>query len=233
MGPLTLTDTYFFNRNVPDVPTWLTAFWYAATAASIFGIALLACVAAFSLRGAKRQLLACTGAPATMMIACSGIGYVFLAALALRFFYDRYILFLLLPGALLIALTAGRPSARLSKSSSVLIALILMFQATFAVVATRDYIEWNRTRWAATTALTAAGIPRTSIDGGYEFNGWFGYDSDYRSKRGKSPWWVVDNEYIIASGPLPGYSVFQTYPFRRILTRRQSDVFILHREKPN
>lgn len=233
MGPLTLTDTYFLNQNFPDVPAWLAAFWYAATFASILGIALLACMVAYGLRGARGHLLVSPSAPAMIIIVCSGVAYMLLGALALQFFYDRYILFLLLTTVIFIgSLAAETPSDGLSKNGSVLLALVLTLQAAFAVVATRDYIEWNRKRWAATSTLIAAGVPRTSIDGGYEFNGWFGYDPNYRIKRGKSPWWVTDDEYVIASGPVAGYSVFRAYPFRRLLTGRQSEILVLRRDRP-
>ena len=95
-----------------------------------------------------------------------------------------------------------------------MLVVVLALEAVFAVVTTRDYLAWNRTRWIATTELLASGIPRTSIDGGYEFNGWLGYDSNSKAKPGKSPWWVVDDDYMIASGPVPGFSVLRTYPCR-------------------
>jgi hypothetical protein len=94
---------------------------------------------------------------------------------------------------------------------------------------TRDHLEWNRTRWAATSDLLASGIPRTSIDGGYEFNGWLGYDAAYQAKPGRSPWWVVDDEYTIASGPMPGFAVHRTYTFRRLLTGQNSTILVLRR----
>ena len=111
-----------------------------------------------------------------------------------------------------------------------MLVLVLTLQAMFTVVATRDYLEWNRTRWVATSALLAAGVPRTSIDGGYEFNGWLGYDPGYQRKQGKSPWWVTDDEYVIASGPMPGYSAFRAYPFWRLLAGRESEVVVLRRD---
>jgi hypothetical protein len=233
MGPLTLTDNYFAGRNLPQVPVYLKAFWNVVTLAAISGAGLLACMVAHGFRGFTAHRLASASAPAAIIIACSTVAYVVLALLALRFFYDRYFLFPLLSAVLFAGLLHARtPSDDLSRKGGALLGLVLMLQATFAVVATRDYLEWNRTRWAATNGLLAAGVPRTSIDGGYEFNGWLGYDAGYQRKQGKSPWWVDDDEYIIASGPMPGYSVFRAYPLRRLLTGRETPVLVLRRDRP-
>jgi len=233
IGPLTVTDNYFAGRYSPRVPFYLKAFWNVVTIAAIAGAGLLACMVAHGFRGITATRLASASAPAALIIACSAIAYVVLALLALRFFYDRYVLFPLLSTVLLAGLLHARtPSADWSRKYSVLLGLVLMLQAAFAVVATRDYLEWNRMRWAATSGLLAAGVPRTSIDGGYEFNGWLGYDAGYQRKQGKSPWWVDDDEYVIALGPMAGYSVFRSYPFRRLLTAQETPVLVLRRIQP-
>jgi hypothetical protein len=43
---------------------------------------------------------------------------------------------------------------------------------------------------------------------------------------------VVSDEYTIASGPMPGFTVHRTYPFRRLLTGQDATVLVLHRN-PN
>jgi hypothetical protein len=67
------------------------------------------------------------------------------------------------------------------------------------------------------------------IDGGYEFNGMLLYDPKYQGRTGKSGWWVLDDEYMIASGPLPGYQEYRRYPFDRWLPFPDPSVFVLHR----
>jgi hypothetical protein len=233
MGPLTLTDTYFFNKNYPDMPPWLSAFWFAVTIAALLGTTALACVVADRAMGDGDSEEASASAPAMIILGCSGVAYMLLAAFALRFFVDRYTLFLLLPVVLVIAFFGARAlSPNPSRGASVVLAIVLALQASFSVVETRDYLEWNRTRWIATSALLAQGIPRTSIDGGYEFNGWLGYDPAYQRQQGKSPWWVVDNEYTIASGPMAGFSVVRTYLVPRRLTGGDSQVVVLRRQPP-
>jgi hypothetical protein len=169
---------------------------------------------------------------AMLIIGVAGVAYLLLGALALRFFYDRYILFMLLATVLFAGfLLGGNSPDGLSKRATSAFVLVLALSAAFTVVATRDHLEWNRTRWVATGDLLAAGIPRTSIDGGYEFNGWLGYDPAYRRQPGKSPWWVVDDEYMIASGPVPGFSVVRAYPVRRLLTGGESRIIVLRRDR--
>ena len=233
VGPLTLTDTYFYNSNVPIVPFWLQAFWNVATIGALLGTGTLAAMAAHCLR-ADGGIQQDRGRSAAMiLVAAAGIAYVLIGALVLRLFYDRYALFLLLPAVVLIgSVRAEGRGVELSKKSTVALVAVLGLQAAFAVLATRDYLEWNRQRWVATAALMAQGVPRTSIDGGYEFNGWLGYDASYRKSPGKSPWWVVDDEYLVASGPVRGYSVRQAYPFKRLLTGRDSQIVVLQRDGP-
>jgi len=231
-GPLTLTDTYFYGRNFPVVPPWLSMAWLLVTLAAFIGFALLVCLLVYGVRGVRGRPLCSGSTPAMILVGTCAIAYTVLAALALRFFYDRYMLVLLLAAALFLAIVAAAtPSGGGARGSNILLAAIVLAVAAFSTVVTRDHLEWNRARWAATSALLASGIARTSIDGGYEFNGWFGYGFGYEAKPGKSPWWVVDDEYTIASGPMPGFSVHQTYTFRRLLTGQDATVLVLHRNR--
>jgi hypothetical protein len=49
---------------------------------------------------------------------------------------------------------------------------ILAVLGAYAVLSTQDFWSLARARVAATQRLEAAGIPRTSIDAGLEYNGW-------------------------------------------------------------
>ena len=229
-GPLTLTDTYFYGRNFPVVPPWLATAWLLVTLTAFIGFALLVCVVVYGVRDARARPLRTGNTPAMILVGTCAIAYTVLAALGLRFFYDRYVLVLLLAAALFLGIVGtATQSAGGSRGSNILLAAIVLAVAAFSTVVARDHLEWNRARWAATGDLLASGIPRTSIDGGYEFNGWLGYDFGYQAKPGKSPWWVVDDEYTIASGPMPGFTVYRTYTFRRLLTGRDSTVLVLRR----
>jgi hypothetical protein len=233
VGPLTLSDTYFLRMHLPIVAPWLVGLWYALTVAAVFGAALFAALAVDAARSIAMLPRTSGVAPSMQLVGAAVIAYGVLACLALRFFLDRYALIVLL-GALLVAAFLSRDAASgpFMTPGVAVLGVLCMLEATFSVLATRDYLDWNRTRWVATSALLAEGIPRTSIDGGYEFNGWLGFDPAYRRKQGKSPWWVVDDAYVIASGPLPGFSVYRSYPVRRGLTDETSQIIVLRRDSP-
>ena len=77
--------------------------------------------------------------------------------------------------------------------------------------------------------MAEAHVTADRIDGGYEFNGLLRYDPKYRKQAGKSNWWVADDEYIVTSGPLPGYQEYRRYDFTRWLPLPGSSIFVLHR----
>jgi len=91
-------------------------------------------------------------------------------------------------------------------------------------------MKWNRARWKAVSYLTKnLKISWQKIDGGYEFNGWHGYRPEYKSKEGKSWWWVEDDEFIISFNPIKGYEVIQKVAYNSWMERKQKSVFVLQR----
>jgi hypothetical protein len=98
------------------------------------------------------------------------------------------------------------------------------------VAATHDYLSWNRARWLALRHLTEEnGVPPREIDGGFEFNGLYAYDPEYRRRPPKSFWWVQDDKYVLSFGPLPGYEVAERYPYESWLPLRTGTIFVLRR----
>lgn len=96
----------------------------------------------------------------------------------------------------------------------------LLAGAWFSIAGTANYLAWNRARWDGLHyLLDEKGIPSTKIDGGFAFNGYYGYNDndisslkDHPSPAKKSWWWVQDDAYVLAFGPIKGYSVLRTYP---------------------
>ena len=108
--------------------------------------------------------------------------------------------------------------------------LLIVISAAFSVLAMHDYLAWNSTRWKALVSLMEReGVSPTVIDGGYEFNGWHLYEPGPLGRSGKSWWWVDDDEYVIASGPIAGYTEIASYPFERWLLGAQSRIVVLQR----
>ena len=48
---------------------------------------------------------------------------------------------------------------------------LLVFMAGFAVLATRDHMQWQRARWEVIQGVLRQGVTASELDGGYEFNG--------------------------------------------------------------
>lgn len=238
IGPLTLHDTYILLTNQPTVPQALAAFWILATAGGIVGAGLLmrqlviaAAQDSFTvIAEQRRQDLA-----ARVFVVLAAAGYALILGVFANFsgLFDRYLLPLLpLILALVAALDDSRTRATTAASSAVAGVLIAV-SAGFSAVAAHDYVAWNQTRWTALSWLTDhEHIAPQRIDGGYEFNGWYLYDARYRASPGKSWWWVVDDEYVVAAGPLPGYYEVGRYTVSRWLPGTKSEIVVLRRAEP-
>jgi hypothetical protein len=107
---------------------------------------------------------------------------------------------------------------------------LIGFYAYFSIASTHDYLAWNRARWQALNELVLSKkISPKLIDGGYEFNGWYLSDRNYKIKPDKSYWWVDQDDYIVASGPLKGYEEMSRYPFDRWLPNEEKPIVILRK----
>jgi hypothetical protein len=146
--------------------------------------------------------------------------------------FDRY----LLPLYPLILIHVSLPYPNqanfnlIGSPGKVVILLMICFYAYFGIASTHDYLSWNRARWQALNNLTnVQKISPKQVDGGYEFNGWYLADRNYKQKDQKSYWWVDDDEYIVASGPLSGYQEIARYPFKRWLPVAEKPILTLRR----
>jgi len=101
-------------------------------------------------------------------------------------------------------------------------------------------MERSRARWDLLAGLEARGVTARSIDGGVEYNGERLADelrtspTDVEARRGqpqsrKSWWWVVDDRWILASGPLDGYREADSRRFTRWLPPGEDRVLVLER----
>jgi hypothetical protein len=109
---------------------------------------------------------------------------------------------------------------------------LLILYATFSVAGTHDYFAWNRAKWQAAHDLVEVNhISPMEIDGGLEFNGWWGYDPQFRDSGGIT--FAGDmrhgNEYIIAMTWLPGYEVISRYSFQRWLPSGGGEIMVLRK----
>ena len=234
IGPLTIRDVFNLKLNVPTIPDSALFVWNVVTFFSVLaaGISLyLISLATYQawLKYSSTQTRA-EAAPYALLVAMSFIYLAILLVVVGRFtLFDRYLL-IFLPLVVLLIAAAKYTQTDVQKSRSVVPIVVLVLYAAFSVGATHDYLDWNRTRWVALHDLVNVNnISPQKIDGGYEFNGWFLYDKNYKQSRTKSWWWVVDDEYVLAAGPLPGYTEVKRYPVNRWLNLTASDIIVLRR----
>jgi hypothetical protein len=110
-----------------------------------------------------------------------------------------------------------------------LYSIMILAVSIFSVFGTHDYLAWNRARWQALNYLTEdLKISPHKIDGGYEFNGWY-IGKYFPSGRGKSWWFVDDDEYIVMFGSRAGYTILKQFPYQDYLHHKTRYISLLHR----
>lgn len=231
LGPLTLRDTYNSQINFPAIPWALKVFWGVLT---FFSVIAGSFVLYFLSRVVHQSWIRYTSQdrnslPPIMLLFGTALSYLGILMIITGSFpvFDRYYLVFLPVFFLLIVTLYG---GKTIKSWGYKISwAIILFYALFSVAATHDYLAWSRARWQAVNDLMRAGVKPEQIDGGYEFNGWYLYHPNYKVSRTKSWWWVIDDEYILASGPIEGYALARRYTFDRWFLQRTDDVLVLRR----
>jgi hypothetical protein len=161
---------------------------------------------------------------AALVTAVTYLGFLVVAG-----FLDRYLVWLL-PPALVVVAAAHPIAAAASRRWFAAGAIVLAGIAVFGVAAGHDYFAWNRSRWAALHYLDRAlGVPSSRIDGGFEFNGWYGFDPSYRERPGLSWWWVQDDVYLVTFGPVAGYAEVARFAYRRWFPPGDGAILVLRR----
>jgi hypothetical protein len=144
-------------------------------------------------------------------------------------FYDRYLVPLV---PLLLYLSAPElprrdVGATIRKSASV---AIVIFTAAFAVLGTRDFLAWNRVRWEALTELQrTAGVSAHDIDGGFEYIGWFLYDT-INLENLSEIFSIKNAKYRIGFSKIPGFKTVKQYEYFNWMPRRPHTIFVLERD---
>ncbi|SRR6266566_1520005 len=88
--------------------------------------------------------------------------------------FDRYLLPILPWVATVMLLWCGSDdrAGRMLKHATPVAWVLLTVLASYAITSTQDFWALARARASATRKLEAAGVPRTSIDAGFEYNAW-------------------------------------------------------------
>jgi hypothetical protein len=231
LGPLTLHDAYQVNTT----PMLANYFWAAVTFMGVLGAAILIYrIVVMSAEWSRKFF------PFTLERDEAGVLFLLLTALVyllpffVNGFFDRY-LFPAVP-FLAAALVAKKSKAATESPPDgcgpwvFVSVLLLVGYVVFSICGTRDYLEWNRTRWKALNDLTQNDRVQPSlIDGGFEFNGFYLYDPNYQADAKKSFWWVDDDLYLVNFHPATNYTVFRTYPFKHWMPSYLGDIYVLKR----
>jgi len=244
VGPLTLRDTLYLGMQ-PPLSSGVFFRWPLTIVATVSAAVLVVLwlSASRALRSAEGDFVALA-----LLFLFGG------SLLHARYYFDRYLLGLLPLAAVLAAIgleeTRLRRRVQLDKAVSdatetrigfsVGAAVTLLIVGYFSVAGTRDWMEMNRARYALLDQLLAEGVTPDRIDGGMEFNAWhlakasghaptnqevtIGHDSAE-----KSWWWVVDDEYVIATQDLAGYEIYALRKVDRWLVPGETTVYALRR----
>ena len=233
IGPFTLRDTYILGLpNVPDLPV---AFWVVVSGFALLGLWLLVFHASSLLVRAWPQVKA-GRLDTNLAVRCFGLvaTVLYLLPLLPGEVYDRYVVVV----APILCLSLIEPDPHepgvLYRSRAVLAYLYAAGLAAVSILATHDYLAWNRARWSAIASVEAAHeADPTTMDGGFEYNGYHSYDSRYAPTPTKSWWWVADDVIQIGFGPMPGTEVLRRYPYRTWFPPDSRSILVLRRISPS
>jgi hypothetical protein len=247
IGPLTLRDTGVLTLD--HMPVLPREFWIITTGLSLIGAALLIVKISIHVVGilssARRCRVSDNDAVAMFLTLC---GCIYLMPLLIYdFVFDRYLLLamILLGSGILGASDRITESATgISRPLRLSACVVLVGFGAFAICGTRDYLAWNRVRWEALWYLTQdRHIDAAEIDGGFEFNGLYLYDPEYklpfldpnfnpelyRPEAERSWWWVRRDTYQIGFGAVPGYRVIKEYSYQHWLPPHTQKIVVLRR----
>ncbi|SFC13244.1 glycosyltransferase family 39 protein [Spirosoma endophyticum] len=212
LGPVLLRDIYFRLYGFP-LPSLLYFITVCSTICSLLGsVGLLF----YMVRAVKYLARWPLSVPQrTIGILMVSVGGIYFFPLGLQGLFDRYLL--LLPVLIIVLVhivqqNFGENQTDRPRRLPLYLSIgLFVAYALFSVTGTHDYLAWNRVRWQALGNLMKDGVLTTQIDGGFEFNGWYLYESRFKPTPGKSWWWVHDDTYVVGASVLPGYSLFQQH----------------------
>jgi hypothetical protein len=222
----------------PSVPTAGKGFWAVVTLAGFLGSVVLVGATLLAI-GKTRKSLPTPAGKKELLVILLASGLIYLVPLSILTFtgraFDRYVLFLVPLGIVILFLLAS--DAGRAKAGSLIISLAvasLILYGAFSIAGTHDYLSWNRARWQALTNLeTERRVGPDDIDGGFEFNAWYLYDSSYRASPGKSWYFVARDDFMIAFEPVAGFTELKRYHFQRWLPPGEGSILVLRRTQAN
>ena len=227
LGPIGVAGGY-----TPSFQKAFKIFWWLLTAIGVAGNALLLQHLFFTIRQILFKNPKIVSYPEKWLnvLIISAISIYFFP-LAIQGFYDRYLILLLPLLMMMVSVSTTNIDSWNVGNKVIPIALIMMLlTGVFTIGATHDYLSWNRVRWQALhNLMQESQISPHTIDGGFEFNGWYLYNPKYQYTSGKNWWWVDNDDYSISFRPLPGYEKVKEFACIRWLPFGPNKIFVLHK----
>lgn len=119
--------------------------------------------------------------------------------------------------------------------------LALAALALFAVAGTHDLLVFQQATWGLAAEANRLGVPNTKLDAGAAWDGYYLWeysDANHippQTPAGR-PWWTdlfapaTDSSYVVATVPLPGYTVVQERDYSAWLLPGPAPLYLLHRQ---
>lgn len=151
--------------------------------------------------------------------------------LLIQGFFDRYLIPVIPLLASSMANLAVKEHKQAGGKSHFFVASMLIgFSFFFSACGTRDYLTWNRARWALLKDLLESKRAKAEdIDGGFEFNGLHLYNPNYQQEPDKSWWWVNKDTFVVAFGTMPGYSILEEFKYRQWMPPHDRSILLLEK----
>ena len=228
VGVTDLRDVMILH--LPNLPLLPHGFWVLMTVAGAAGAGLLVFAGVQALRYLRNPKRTIQTEFAAVLLVVFLVLYTGIMLVGGTF--DRYLLPLLPLLCALVGLRLG-PAMVFRRTNAGLALVLLIGLAVFSAGETYNYMSWNRARWTALHYLTdEQRVSPEKIDGGPAFDGYYLFDNTYNWQEDphrKSWWWVKDDEWLVAFGPVEGYRVVKEYGYNRWLGASSGSIYILQR----
>ena len=224
LGPKVLKDTYWGLNFRPVMSDVMQYFFYGLGLTGSILLIFVCYVSLNKLFSSDHTQVIRRSKLFLLMVLSGFLGFIFIGT----YFFDRYFL-TVLPFVLLFIL----PTYWIPTKKTTLIAFVVLLPFLyFSTAATKDYLSWNKARWIGLNELSEDGIAPSKIDGGFEYNAWYGTGELLIAQPGLKSWWFVgQDDYAVAFDKLCGYQIFKSYSFFSYLTFKNDSIVILKKSE--
>ena len=216
IGPILLKDTYILG--IPRFGVISRGAYYLVVAwAALAFMALLSRFIAYGWRRLRTGFS--PEVPENSFLVCLAILSVlfYLSIVMLTPFRDRYLIPLII--FLVIWMVSDYfPAGQDARTDWKIIPgfVLVICVGLWSTCNVHDFMEMKRSlKQTHDYVLRELRVDPCTVDGGFEFNGYYCYRNDFHPAPGLSWWWVSREDYLITLGPLPGYRVLRVFPFQR------------------